>query len=172
VEGLGPATAPQPYGGGLAGLGDDIGAALTEAGDPGAGGWPAQPPPGAVPLAPVPDGYATRVDADGDGDWDRHLLLGRAGGGVDILVDVDSDGRADFIGHDTDADGLVDSAEYDRDRDGFFERRSYDDDGDGWLDRSETYDAPPVTADLDPEPDGGVVGGGLVGRNLRLPDYG
>ena len=61
---------------------------------------------------------------------------GRADGGVDILVDLDGDGKTDFVGHDVDADRTVDSADYDKNHDGFFEKRMYDDDGDGWLDRS------------------------------------
>jgi hypothetical protein len=73
---------------------------------------------------------------DGDGDWDRHILVGRRDGGVNILVDANRDGRGDFVGHDDDADGLVDSAEYDKNHDGVFEKTMYDDDGDGWLDRT------------------------------------
>jgi len=86
-------------------------------------------------IAP-PKGYHNRVDADGDGTWDRGTYRGRAGGGVEILVDVNGDGRADFIGHDVDADRTVDSADYDKDGDGFFEKRMFDDNGDGWLDRT------------------------------------
>jgi hypothetical protein len=82
---------------------------------------------------PVPTGYETRVDADGDGTWDVHSVRGRAGGGVEILVDRDGDGRADFVGHDVDADGIVDFADYDVDRDGAFDERLTDPDGDGWL---------------------------------------
>jgi len=90
----------------------------------------------------VPDGYRTRVDTDGDGDWDRHTLRGRPDGGVDILVDTDRDGRTDFVGHDLDADGLVDVSEYDKNRDGFFEKQMYDDDGDGWMDRAAHVEPP------------------------------
>ncbi|MEQ4303390.1 hypothetical protein ABNF97_18720 [Plantactinospora sp. B6F1] len=93
----------------------------------------------------VPEGYRTRVDVDGDGNWDPHTLQGRADGGVDILVDLDRDGRTDFVGHDLDGDGLVEISEYDKDRDGFFEKRSYDDDGDGWMDRTVRVDPPPPT---------------------------
>ncbi|MEE6257166.1 hypothetical protein [Plantactinospora sonchi] len=96
---------------------------------------PPDMPAPSVDAPAVPEGYRTRVDVDGDGEWDRHSLRGRADGGVDILVDADRDGRTDFVGHDLDADGLVDISEYDRDRDGFFEDRMYDDDGDGWMDR-------------------------------------
>ncbi|MBE1487201.1 hypothetical protein [Plantactinospora soyae] len=99
-----------------------------------------EPPSDAEPA--VPDGYRTRVDIDGDGDWDRHTLHGRADGGVDILVDADRDGRTDFVGHDLDADGLVDIGEYDKNRDGFFEKRMYDDDGDGWMDRTVRAEPP------------------------------
>ncbi|MFI5842802.1 Os1348 family NHLP clan protein [Catenuloplanes sp. NPDC051500] len=82
---------------------------------------------------PVPSGYETRVDADGDGTWDAHSVRGRVGGGVEILVDRDGDGRADFIGHDVDSDGIVDYADYDVDRDGTVDERLTDPDGDGWL---------------------------------------
>ncbi|RZU50013.1 hypothetical protein EV385_1773 [Krasilnikovia cinnamomea] len=86
-------------------------------------------------LAP-PKGYRNRVDADGDGTWDKATYRGRADGGVDIAVDLNRDGRADFIGHDVDADRTVDYADYDKNHDGVFEKRMYDDNGDGWLDRS------------------------------------
>jgi len=86
-------------------------------------------------LAP-PKGYHNKVDADGDGTWDKATYRGREDGGVDILVDLNRDGKADFIGHDVDLDNKVDSAEYDKDHDGVFEKRMYDDDNDGWLDRS------------------------------------
>jgi hypothetical protein len=97
--------------------------------------------------APGPDlveatGYRTWVDVDGDGTWDAHTAYERADGGVDIHVDVDHDGRADFIGHDVDRDGLVDSAEYDTDRDGAMDTRMVDDNGDGWLDRRERIEPP------------------------------
>lgn len=110
------------------------GSAETGFGSRETGFGPAEPPPDVEPV--VPDDYRTRVDTDGDGNWDRHLVRGRADGGVDILVDADRDGRTDFVGHDLDADGLVDISEYDRNRDGFFEKRMYDDDGDGWMDRT------------------------------------
>jgi hypothetical protein len=85
---------------------------------------------------PAPEGYRNKVDADGDGTWDRATYRGRADGGVDILVDLNADGHADFVGHDVDRDHVVDSADYDKDHDGVFEKRMYDDDGDGWLDRT------------------------------------
>jgi hypothetical protein len=86
-------------------------------------------------LAPPP-GYHNRVDADGDGHWDRATYRGGRDGGADILVDLDSDGHADFVGHDTDLDNKVDYADYDTDSDGVFDKRMYDDDNDGWLDRT------------------------------------
>ena len=86
-------------------------------------------------LAP-PKGYHNRVDADGDGTWDKASYRGRKDGGVDILVDLNRDGKADFIGHDVDADDKVDYADYDKDHDGVFEKRMHDDDNDGWLDRT------------------------------------
>ncbi|MEV0713936.1 hypothetical protein [Asanoa sp. NPDC050611] len=144
--------------GGLSGFGDEIGQGLQNTGPSGIDGMGPAPSaageatsgfgpaptaddglPGGgldkVSTAP-PEGYHTRVDVDGDGDWDRHVLLGRSDGGVDILVDKDRDGRIDFVGHDTDADGLVNSADYDKDGDGVFEKTMYDDNGDGWMDRT------------------------------------
>ncbi|GAA3753310.1 hypothetical protein GCM10022225_42490 [Plantactinospora mayteni] len=116
-----------------------------EAGPPAEVGFgPAEPLSGTEGRPAVPEGYRTRVDVDGDGEWDRHTLQGRADGGVDILVDLDRDGRTDFVGHDLDADGLVDISEYDKNRDGFFEKRMYDDDGDGWMDRTVRAEPPPT----------------------------
>jgi hypothetical protein len=76
------------------------------------------------------------VDADGDGHWDKATYRGRDDGGADILVDLDGDGQADFVGHDVDADNRVDYADYDKNHDGVFDKTMYDDNGDGWLDRS------------------------------------
>jgi hypothetical protein len=86
-------------------------------------------------IAP-PKGYHNRVDADGDGDWDKATYRGHEGGGAEILVDLDGDGSTDFIGYDTDVDNRVDYADFDKDRDGVFDKRMYDDDGDGWMDRT------------------------------------
>jgi hypothetical protein len=83
-----------------------------------------------------PEGYRNRVDADGDGTLDRATYRGDGRGGAEIHVDLDRDGRTDFIGHDTDLDNRVDFADYDKNRDGVFEKRMYDDDGDGYLDRA------------------------------------
>ncbi|HWG98484.1 MAG TPA: hypothetical protein VNV66_03975, partial [Pilimelia sp.] len=139
----GPAGGPGP--GGLAGIGDRIPVAPGE--PVGLGGVLGHSAPGGG-FPPPPEGYQTRVDVDGDGRWDAHVLRGRADGGVDILVDSDRDGRVDFVGHDRDADGLVDSAAYDRDGDGHVEQRTYDDDGDGWQDRT-------VRTPVPQPPDGG-----------------
>jgi hypothetical protein len=86
-------------------------------------------------IAP-PKWYHNQVDADGDGQHDKATYRGREDGGVDILVDLNGDGRTDFIGHDLDLDNRVDSAEYDKNFDGVFEKKMYDDNGDGWLDRT------------------------------------
>jgi hypothetical protein len=86
-------------------------------------------------LAP-PKGYRNRVDADGDGTEDKATYRGREGGGAEIRVDLNGDGRADFVGVDKDLDNRVDYADYDKDHDGVYEKRMYDDDGDGWLDRT------------------------------------
>jgi hypothetical protein len=86
-------------------------------------------------LAP-PKGYHNMVDADGDGSDDKATYRGREGGGVEIRIDLNRDGEADFIGVDKDLDNRVDYADYDKDHDGVFEKRMYDDDGDGYLDRT------------------------------------
>lgn len=111
-------------GGGAAGMGGPggIGGALRDGIPNGAG------------QAPT-DGYHTRVDWDGDGTWDQHTYVNRADGGVDIVVDTDGDGRAEFVGHDTDRDGLINSSEIDTNHDGVMDQRYEDLNGDGWLDR-------------------------------------
>jgi len=119
VTGLGDA----PTAGALDGLGAGLGEAALLAGRK-------------VGELAAPAGYRNRVDADGDGDLDKATYRGRADGGADILVDLNRDGRADFIGHDVDLDNRVDFADYDKDHDGVFEKRMFDDDGDGYLDRS------------------------------------
>ncbi|GAA2515737.1 hypothetical protein [Pilimelia columellifera] len=124
--GFGPASSgggtagfgPAPSGGGVAGFGPA----------PSGGGAPAG----------IPDDYRTRVDADGDGRWDAHRVVA-AGHGVDLVVDADAEGIAEFVGHDRDADGRIDAASYDHDGDGRAERTMVDDDGDGWLDRAVTH---------------------------------
>lgn len=78
--------------------------------------------------------YHTRVDVDGDGHWDEHSYRFREDGGVDVVADMDHDGRVDFVGHDRDADGRIDDADYDHDSDGRFETHWVDNDGDGWMD--------------------------------------
>jgi hypothetical protein len=98
------------------------------------------PAPGQATMgsAPIPaTDYHTRVDADGDGHWDTYQAYERPDGGVDIAVDMNHDGKVDFIGHDYNRDGIIDSADFDNDFDGHFETRMYDDNGDGWMDRSE-----------------------------------
>lgn len=86
---------------------------------------------------PLPEGYQTRVDVDGDGVWDPHALRVRPDGGVDILVDSDGDGRSEWVGHDDDADSLIEWAEYNTTGDSTLDTRYYDDNGNGWLDRAE-----------------------------------
>jgi hypothetical protein len=89
-----------------------------------------------------PEGYHNRVDADGDGHLDKATYRGDGHGGAEILVDLNHDGHADFVGHDTDLDNRVDFADYDKDHDGVFEKRMYDDNGDGLLDHAEwTHDS-------------------------------
>jgi hypothetical protein len=84
----------------------------------------------------APPGYHNRVDADGDGHFDHATYRGDGHGGAEILVDLNGDGRVDFIGHDTDLDNRVDYADYDKDHDGVFEEREYDTNHDGILDRA------------------------------------
>jgi len=79
--------------------------------------------------------YHTRVDADGDGQWDPHQAVERGDGGVDILVDRDRDGVVDWVAHDYDRDGLIEDVDVDMDHDGLLDTRFVDDTGDGWLDR-------------------------------------
>ncbi|HET6211645.1 MAG TPA: hypothetical protein VFE14_02100 [Micromonosporaceae bacterium] len=123
-------------GGGTSGIGDAMGAGA----DPASSAMP--------PLAgPPPEHYHTRVDVNGDGQWDKHWYVQRDDGGVDILADMNHDGRADFVGHDYDRDGLVDAADYDKNRDGRFETHMFDDNGDGWLDRKIVSPEPPLPPD-------------------------
>jgi hypothetical protein len=82
-----------------------------------------------------PEDYHTRVDANGDGRWDQFTAVDRGDRGVDLVVDRDGDGRAEFVGHDFDRDGLIDEASTDTDGDGRLDARWVDDNGDGWLDR-------------------------------------
>jgi hypothetical protein len=91
---------------------------------------------------PVPPGYHPHIDVDGDGHWDAYTVRSRADGGVDLVADMNHDGRPDFVGHDYNRDGLVDAADYDKDHDGVFENHQYDVNGDGWLDRSVTDPKP------------------------------
>jgi hypothetical protein len=145
AQGLG--AAPVAWGtGGMSGAREGLGVApggvagvsrLGDAPRTGLGGSGEHGPAEPRDIAP-PKGYHNRVDADGDGTWDRATYRGRTDGGVDILVDLNGDGCADFVGHDVDKDWVVDSADYDKNHDGVFERRMYDDDGDGWLDRNVT----------------------------------
>jgi hypothetical protein len=121
-------AAPEPAGGhdpgvppATSGLGDAPNTGLGNRGD--------------AYLAP-PKGYHNQVDADGDGHMDRATYRGRVGGGAEIRVDLNHDGRADFIGVDEDLDNRVDFADYDKNHDGVFEKRMFDDDGDGYLDRT------------------------------------
>jgi hypothetical protein len=113
------------------------------------------PPAGAVEPAVVPVGdYHTRVDVQGDGKWDEHTYVARADGGVDIVVDLNKDGRADFIGRDFDRDGLIDESVMDTNRDGVMDTQYVDVNGDGWLDKRVPFD-----------PNGPGQAGSHVGRH-------
>jgi hypothetical protein len=113
--------------------------------------------PGGFGSAPPPPGYHPHIDVDGDGHWDKYTVVARSDGGVDVVADMNRDGRADFVGHDLNRDGLIDSADYDEDRDGTFETHMRDVNGDGWMD----------TRQVDPQPP--ASGSSAVGRH-RLPD--
>ena len=143
TEGFGPGPkTSESFGTASDDAGTGSGSASSEAFGPAVGSGSIGPAPeaapggsmGSAPPAEAAD-YRTSVDADGDGSWDRNQVYERADGGVDIHVDLNRDGVADFVGHDYDRDGLVDDAEFDDDWDGTMDRVMVDDDGDGWMDR-------------------------------------
>jgi hypothetical protein len=142
-----PAVPPEPGAGpgnfGVAQVGAVSGVGKVEAvsgvGHVEAGSGVGHVHPGDLGQAPPAVDYHTRVDADGDGRWDKFQAVERGDGGVDILVDRNRDGVVDFVGHDYDRDGLVDDADYDTDFDGAMDTRMSDLDGDGWLDTREAY---------------------------------
>jgi hypothetical protein len=145
VQGMGPGPDAWGAGGGNAAVRTGLGEAPNLDGLPAVSGFGESARTGlgeaqrdAAPAEELaaPKGYHNKVDADGDGEWDRATYRGHRGGGAEILVDANWDGQADFIGYDVDADRTVDYADYDKNHDGIFEKRMYDDDGDGWLDRS------------------------------------
>jgi hypothetical protein len=117
-------------------LGNAPGAAQAFGDAPHQGFGSAAPHAGALPP-----GYHPRIDADGDGHWDHATYRSDGHGGAEIRVDLNHDGRADFIGHDTDLDHKVDYADYDTNHDGVIDKRMYDDDNDGWLDRTVRKDS-------------------------------
>jgi hypothetical protein len=90
--------------------------------------------------APVPVGdqpatdYHARVDADGDGHWDKYVAVRHADGSVDVYEDRNGDGRIDFVGHDANGDGVLESADYDENFDGVMDTHLADTNGDGWMD--------------------------------------
>jgi hypothetical protein len=92
-------------------------------------------------MGPAPiDNYHARVDVDGDGKWDEHTYAARADGGVDIVVDSNHDGKADFIGVDHDRDGLIDESYVDSNHDGVMDSHYVDVNHDGWLDKKVPLD--------------------------------
>ncbi len=111
-----------------------FGAAVSQAGDFMGDGGVEEAPRGTVYNSAAAQEYTTRVDADGDGRWDEFTATNRRDGGVDLSVDRDGDGQAEFVGHDLDRDGLIDEATTDEDGDGTLDTRWVDTDGDGWLD--------------------------------------
>jgi hypothetical protein len=135
--GFGPAddTAGVVQAGDASGVGgivvDDTG--VNPAGGPLGHGVTALPGQSGFGAAPPPD-YHPHVDVDGDGHWDQYTVRSRSDGGLDIVADMNHDGRPDFIGHDDNADGIIDRADYDRNFDGQFETHMRDVNGDGWMD--------------------------------------
>jgi hypothetical protein len=124
------------------GEGAGLGAAVSEAGDFMSDGGVEEAPRGTIYTSAAAQEYTTRVDANGDGRWDEFTATNRADGGVDLSVDRDGDGNAEFVGHDLDRDGLIDEATTDEDGDGTLDTRWVDNDGDGWLDTRQQQ--PPV----------------------------
>jgi len=108
--------------------------AAPDAASPGTGGIA-----GAASVAPVGD-YHARVDVQGDGKWDAHTYSARADGGIDINVDLNHDGRADFVGVDHDRDGLIDESYMDFNHDGKMDAHYVDTNHDGWLDKKVPID--------------------------------
>ncbi len=90
-------------------------------------------------IAPVGD-YHARVDVQGDGKWDAHTYTARADGGIDINVDLNHDGKADFVGVDHDRDGLIDESYMDFNHDGKMDAHYVDTNHDGWLDKKVPID--------------------------------
>lgn len=128
------------------GAGEGLGAAVSQAGDFMGDGGVEEAPRGTVYSSAAAQEYTTRVDANGDGRWDEFTATNREDGGVDLSVDRDGDGHAEFVGHDLDRDGLIDEATTDEDGDGALDTRWVDNDGDGWLDTRQeppAYEAPP-----------------------------
>ncbi|GGQ39380.1 hypothetical protein [Couchioplanes azureus] len=139
TEGFGDAPAAWGTGGGVpaqSGLGSAPGAVSGFGDAPRSGFGDAPPGRAQAEELRAPKGYTNRVDVDGDGRFDEATYRGHRGGGAEVLVDLNGDGKTDFIGVDEDLDRVVDYADYDNDHDGRFEERMYDSDGDGWLDRS------------------------------------
>ncbi len=88
----------------------------------------------AHPTDQPPTDYHARIDADGDGRWDRYTAVRHADGSVDVFEDRNGDGRIDFAGHDANGDGILESADYDENFDGTMETHTEDKNGDGWMD--------------------------------------
>lgn len=116
------------------GGGEGLGAAVSAAGDFMSDGGVEEEPRGTIYSSAAAQEYTTRVDANGDGRWDDFTVTNREDGGVDLSVDRDGDGHAEFVGHDLDRDGLIDEATTDTDGDGALDTQWVDTDGDGWLD--------------------------------------
>jgi hypothetical protein len=158
IQGFGPADQSTTQGFGPAGQGGQLG--IGESVNVLYGGGPSGPsgvdgivddddvPAGGGPLGggvtelparsgfgevPPPD-HHPHVDVDGDGRWDQYTVRTRADGGVDVVADMDHDGRIDFVGHDDNRDGIIDRADYDSDHDGRLETHMRDVNGDGWMD--------------------------------------
>jgi hypothetical protein len=143
-SGLGAAPAGGGPGGfGAAPVGDGqsgFGAAPVGDGQSGFGAAPAGGGQGGGSGIPPVGNYHARVDVQGDGKWDAHTYTARADGGVDINVDLNHDGKADFVGVDHDRDGLIDESYMDFNHDGRMDAHYVDTNHDGWLDKKVPID--------------------------------
>jgi hypothetical protein len=152
-SGVGSAAEPGWYGTGAAAHADSAGMGAPH--DQGFGGADSTVVPPVGQTSEAGHGaaapYHTRVDANGDGRWDPFTVVDRGPEGVDIVVDRDRDGFAEFVGRDANRDGLIDEAWTDENHDGRLETHWVDDNGDGWLDRR-VSDAParPTAAPNEP----------------------
>jgi hypothetical protein len=123
----GRGLSPHPHEGFGSNAPGETGRAVAHAVGPAEG---TAPPPGDQ----IATDYHARIDATGDGHWDKYVAVRHADGSVDAYEDRNGDGRIDFVGHDANGDGILESAEYDDNFDGVADRHLTDVNGDGWMD--------------------------------------